>query len=71
MKRESHRKAFRVERLEDRIALSGFGDAVSDQAQSQDQGSFGHHQADYAHTYGGLGDFNRDGGSSKVATDSR
>jgi hypothetical protein len=60
-----------VESLEDRIALSGFGEQVSDQAQDPSlvgTSNFGQWQSSVAHEFGGLGhDFNNDHtGSSKI-----
>jgi hypothetical protein len=39
---------------------NGFSDAVKSQAQNQEQGSFGAHQAEFAQAFGGLGGFNCD-----------
>ncbi|MGC2681256.1 MAG: hypothetical protein WA323_05250 [Candidatus Nitrosopolaris sp.] len=41
-----------------KAAENTFGNAVSQQAQNQQQGSFGAHQAQFAKEFGGLGQFN-------------
>jgi hypothetical protein len=56
-----------IEGLEERFALSAFGQLVSDQAQNPalvdpDATTFGEHQSDVAKAAGGLGQFNRNDG---------
>jgi hypothetical protein len=70
-----NRRVFQLESLESRIALSGFGEQVSDQAQDPSQltypdgshpANFGQWQSDHAHD-GGLGqDNNAQTGSAKL-----
>jgi len=65
--RNRNKQVFTVETLEDRIALSAFGQAVASQAGP----GFGEHQSDAAHALGGLGAGNRNDGYFKAPFDTK